>query len=470
MTEKLSTAARRPRTGLENRQDRMEKATFWQEGRGLLKLHHEIMDSNLSDAHVQGGIVEHLWQYAELSGGETEKLDPEKEYARYATCIAGALKSLDTYAHTMLVEDILQRLTVKNEWVGVSDPMRLLDGMVTTRDPRTRFELRRALHLGAMFYEFEKIFGTEQELYERLHEFEMFLDAMVFKSSKSTDATLIHTLRDDTSGEIAPTGIRIPLFDHSDPAAHLGENQVFLSFRQCRDNPDLRVVVKERLKSRWSAVIKCIREGRSLRSLTDVEGITFFIDDTSHGQLDNFIELFEGQVPAINPKDRIYHRLRGGVGRDENNPSSSDRYSMETVNVNWTPGTLLKYEEDIQQTLQQLYQSPRLQQAFWRGVHSHGDMFINIESKFGTLRDMVDYTLTGGDENHEVYKADQAGRSIKGDERNVLRMLFPKAFVGIDLTAPHIQRILREKQLASIGLHPKVMQQIHQQMGTNRPG
>lgn len=457
----------RPRRGLAIDRQRLGPA-FWQDAKSLVRLHQEIMDGRKSDTEVQSRIISHVWERANL-GKEVRGLNYETEYQRYTACIAGALKSHDTYAHTMLVEDILQPITVPNEWAGVADPMTLLDGLRTVREERTRFELRRALHFGASFYEYEKHFGTEQELYERLHEFELFMHAVVLNSDKQVDARLIHRIRDTEAGQVFPSGIRLPQFDGSSADVQLGENQVYLSFREVSalDHP-LYVVEKERPKSRWSGVLKAIRKEDSISNLHDVLGMTFYVNHQQNGnELNQFIDLLEKRLPKIDDELGTTHRLRGGSGHNQQNIYSAADYGMETIFIHWDANLMLQHRSAIDKTWGNFNQAERLRKNFWNRVKEHGEQEFIIEVQIGTLRDMVAATLSGSDENHAIYKARQAGNFIEGDARNILEMLYPKKYYNIDWNSPIMEKLLREKQLASIGLHPKVLQQYLEQTNKN---
>ena len=82
-----------------------------------------------------------------------------------------------------------------------------------------------------------------------------------------------------------------------------------------------------------------------------------------------------------------------------------------------------------------------------------------IEVQAGTLKDWLNSRLSGGDENHRIYKYRQSIKLNPQDARSVLAYLYPVGLYGIDFDKDEtIAEVLRRKQLASLGLHRSVLE------------
>ncbi|MDP3970749.1 MAG: hypothetical protein Q8P90_03540 [bacterium] len=448
-----------PRKGLEIDQERMGTELFWKNAKFLLQVRDRMNNPEASEDDLKGMIIENLRNYCGLPSCEEDGSDPKKDYETYEACIAASTKELASYAEAMLVGDIAQRTGLTNELTGVMDPAELTDILVTTDDQRVRFEARRALHLGALFFEFEKRYGTEREILKTLQAIEIYLDAMILTPGKEIDAILYHKIKDEPSGRIIPSSIRIPAFGGGQNRRKPGENKVMLTFREALSDDSakrpIHVVEKERVKSRFSALLKAIRSKRPIGSLKDVIALACYVDN-AETELEDFVALLDTHFTS-DPQDRDKHRLFGGEEEHENGHSAKE-FSMEKLIVEWDTQMLLDNRIAVDMALSHFFGTKRNQDAFWQRAEEMAGKKIPIELQVGTLRDLVDNSLSGGDANHAIYKARQAGDVFEGDARNVLEMLFPQDLYGINFRSQVIYEALKQKQLAGLGLNKDILE------------
>lgn len=462
----------RARGGVETELSKLDKGKFWRDARKL-----ERVRQAKSFPEAQRLIVEYVNGYCGLlvpDNGLEDRTYVDTEYERFRSRITAASRALDRYTHEILPDDVLQRLGLTNEVDGPTDPGQVIDLMITNPDQRTRFELRRLLHFGALFYQFEKIFGREADLQQNLHEMALFLNATIFHNGKITDVDLFHKVRDAGGDFITPSGIRLPDFDGSSKGRLSGENRVHLSVREFTplDNPSatpMHVVMQQRLKDPFSAALKAIRKGLPLQEIQDVYGFTFFVDQSHDGdQLQELVKILE-HFFAVDPNDRTIHPLRTDEAASsftDLNEHSGKNFAMEKFFADWNPNTLQQHRTSMNQVLGTFYSAPYNIDRFWQEVNKpHKPM--RIEMQVGTMLDLLLNKLSGGDENHRVYKHQQASGRMREDARNVMGLLYPTKLYGLDFGDPTIIEVMRRKQLAGIGLHASVLAQLDRAAAAN---
>lgn len=409
----------------------------------------------------RAAIVGFVWKRSgfDLKRLDNHEVDTEDEYERFRSRITAAERSLDRYAHDMLVEDILQRVGVANEISGATDPAQLMDMMATIEDERMHFEVRRLFQFGMLFQQYEHYFGRETDLHERLHELEMFLGTTLLRGSREVDADLFHKVK-DTAGHVEASSIRLPKFDNGRTVRLPGENQVKLTLRQFHDPAApgrvMHTVMEERIKDPFSAALKVIRKGVSMKELRDIIGLSFFVDQREKDELQHLVSALEAVLP-FDAQDRQIHPLRraeGVVGAPKDNPDSGEGFDLEKGVVKWTPHILFSQHKAVDEQLRRFYSSPSNIDTFWRIVGENSTTDFPVEIQAGTLKDWLNSRLSGGDENHRVYKDKQARRRGSEDARSVLNTLYPAGLYGIEFDRDEaIAEALRRKQLAGLGLH-----------------
>lgn len=448
----------RARTGLETDPTKIDRVKFWRDVQAL-----ERIQAASSTAEAQEQIVQHLFRYSGVEVGAAE-VDVAAEYNRFRSRITAATHDLTEYTNTMLPDDLLQRTSLTSEIAGATDPDQLVDMLLTVKDQRTRFEVRRLLHFGALFYEYEKHFGREADRQEFLHQLELYLDATMFTDDGAIDADLYHQIKDGTTGLVQAASIRLPQFDDSASRRQTGENHVKLSFRTLQGDLPIHVVMEERLKDPFSAALKAIRTRRSLSELQDIYGFALYVNQSREGrELHTVVDALEQRF-AVDPLERDIHPLRqaavGELTRSNPNLARSGKFMVEKFFANWDPAILVQQREAIEPTLNKFYRAQRNRDRFWQYVQQFQGRTTSVEFQVGTLRDYLNAKLAGGDENHRVYKHRQASGEMRDDARNVLELLYPEKLYGINFRDPAIIEVMRRKQLAGIGLHSAVLAQL----------
>ncbi|MEK7122340.1 MAG: hypothetical protein AAB855_00630, partial [Patescibacteria group bacterium] len=135
------------RLGLETRFQTREELEPLTEINNALKKLRDI-DREGNSPKLRRALVTTLREYCGLEAGA---IDAEREYAHLEASISSANEVLNAYLRDVLVADLLQRVSITNEVESVTDPLTLVDVLLSSRDPRTRFEARSALHFGALF-------------------------------------------------------------------------------------------------------------------------------------------------------------------------------------------------------------------------------------------------------------------------------------------------------------------------------
>lgn len=385
----------------------------------------------------------------------------DREYEHFRACISAGQHELENHLRAILVEDIAQRVEVANEIRGVSDPLELIDMMLTTKRERLAFEARRALHIGSQFYEFERKLGTERDLYAILHAFEIALADTLEMQADEIDAVIFHDVATNKAGQMMPLHIRAPRFDGSKDQREKGENRVQVTFRQFGKTPARYALMQERIKSRFSALLKALRKGETMSSLKDPIGIAMFMQSGIES-LQWMVQQLESRF-ELDTSRRDIHPLRQASGGQEGdrlagNRSRSQHFGVEKMVLRFRPASLLDRSDAVNAVLQRFYSNERNRRAFWERIGRHQGI-IPIEIQIGTVEDWLRQHLTGGAEMHQLYKARQAGEPLQGDDTRVaLELVAPKRLFGIDWRTSEIEEVLMAKQRAGIGLHHGILE------------
>lgn len=406
--------------------------------------------------------VETLLQYTELDKGEM--LSPEqveRHYEHYRKCIGRSQADLQAYFESMLVLDVRHRVDYVEEIDGVNDPLQLIDMAMTSDDPMVQFEARRALHMGATYFEIDHRIGTPEELRQRKEEVGWYLEQGLIGDARSSNVVIHHGVQSENS-HIEPNSIRVPLIDGTDPERRIGENQVHVAIRQIPSlNPDrkqpISFVLGGRPKSHWSIFLKSLRKGAKVSAITDPIGFSFYVDSQDGADLREMVQRLEAMFDIV-PKDKIVHPLVNleNAGRQETdrNADSSKTLRMHKMIARWNPSVLLQDEKKLREVIGRRVSRAYNQDRMIERITQHAQRTMPTEFILGTLSDMLRNNFEGGDDDHRIYKVKQAGAQLGPDDsRIVFEMLAPKRLYTVDWRSPEIQEAMLQKQRAEVGIH-----------------
>lgn len=432
----------------------------------LIGIHRELKQLREVDRKGNGPELHRalMMMIADYCGLKNDTLgDVEKEYAHLAESISHAGKALGAYLRDVLVGDLLQRVSPTSEVLSVNDPVTLADILLTSRDSRTRFEARSALHFGILFWEYDKLFGGEAERNQRINEITLFLNAILFSSERMLDAAAHHHVSTDEAGALIATDIRIPQLDGS-PRKRKDdeENIAMLSMREIsplqkgRGRERLHALFAARPKDPLSAALKSIRKNEPLRALKDAYGVTLSLYKKNESVVSDITAILADRFD-IDPNDREHHPTCTLHPRDEEeqrNPHRSARFQPEKFYVQWNSQKLINFYELVKPHVKDFLSLRHSQLEFWHTVKRNAARTINVEFQINTLDDYLNIRLIGGDENHRVYKRRQA--SDAGPEigaRSILERIRPYSIYGVPWHQRHIREALAKKALAEIGIY-----------------
>lgn len=402
--------------------------------------------------------------------------DAEQEYRRLTSCMQNASEALQEFRSSMLVGDMRQRLSFTNELSSSLDPIGLIDLVLHQQGKdreQLRLEARQVLFFGALFRQYEELFGTPEFLDQQLNAFGFLLDGMMF-TGESKNLDLYHGVQRSANGPYTPTDVRIPELDalvgKPTPQDRLaGENKVLISMREIRghnwspDQPSLYAIAEKRTKSPLTACIKAILKQCRLADIHDIMGMSLAVYHQQGGnELHQLVDLINQNLPISTTGKRVMHPLRGGDGRDPENIHSSKDFHVEKCLVDWNQNLLLepRFQEYVKAAVNAFYRLQYNRDAFWKRFEQSSGRSLPIELQIKTAGDWVRNNLSGVDTNHELYRIGQLLHEMKGDpERaNFFEFMLPRRIYGVDFTDPVIDQALREMRTAAVGLHHKALE------------
>ncbi len=438
-----------------------------------LKSFFKDIRRQVDPADARRSIVEGLYPYCNLLPPDQRSMDVEREYERYERCIARAQRSYKAFTHDILVSDIEQRVRMHQFVDGVTDPSELIDIALSHQKSgdTVRFEARRALHLGALFFEHETFFGTQLELENILNEINLFFHAFLSIDPRKVNTRMYHkskTLEDQTEWFQA-TDIRVPLFEKEkgrpENKREKDENALYVSFNAMNlgapqgDSPLAHAIVESRVKDPWSAALKAIRKDISIQSLRDCLGYTVYLYPHRGDVLNMVVDALQ-EALVLDRTDRQIHHTRRGPGAPwesgiEENEFSSSRFHMEKMIALWRPQLLLLHRDAIDGILP--FTSSSRRENFWGSLASRAPRTISMEVQLGLIEDFINNRHVPSEENHAIYKAAQlTGGRRRGrapQERNVLEILCPSQLYGINFNDPSILSALINMQKNRFGIY-----------------
>lgn len=389
----------------------------------------------------------------------------EREYHRIEASISRAQSSLAQFAHDISLVDLAQGISPVNEIARVNDPALLLSAMLGAKSGRVSFEARRALWMGSMFWRFEHEIGRTDELQDALRGLEFFLDAHFEMDSAPQPVHIFHHMSVDEEGVPHVGDFRVPVIDGSHPERINGENMVYLSMRSMphptRPGERIFFTIDGRPKSRLSAIMKTIRKAEGFHNLKDILGVTITVHQRFGDELqcvvDKLDELFEADTD-----DRLVHPLRGQGSMGTTNVDSDAFFQPEKFTTTWSMDRTREVEEQFASSLRKVFPSPLAYNRFDTVRRKMSGRQFPLEVQVMTLQDMALSKLVDADVNHAIYEARRVTRPMTGDVNgtSTVELLFPQEFYGVDWRAENIQKAIRAKRLAGLGLTRRVMDQI----------
>lgn len=383
------------------------------------------------------------------------------EYERLKHAVDAAQRSFDSFVQDMTLVDNAQRTSTTNEIARVTDPGVLLNAAFRARSTRVRFEARRALWLGGMFWKYEHEVGATEDLKMALRQLELFLNAQLHISEVGRSVDVFHHVDVGSDGKVAVNNLRVPAIDGSAPERINGENKVYLAMRSMphptRPREHIFFTLEARPKSRFSGVAKCMRKGDHFNALRDVLGVTFTVyqkhGDELEALVDKLDELFEAD-----PNDREVHPTRGGR-KDFANAASSALFSPEKMITTWDVARVDWDDEAMRVVTRRVFDGSRVQGRLREGQRRLAGRKIPTEIQVLTLQDMAIAKIAPTDAHHNVYEGKRVQRPMEGDEEgaSLLERFLPREIYGISWQDPVIVQALKDKRLASVGLTKRIL-------------
>lgn len=409
--------------------------------------------------------VRELAEYAKV---DISTLSPDElvlEYDRIERSILAAHGSLSDFSDKLLVGDLKQGMSTTNEVARIADPGVLFSSMLRAHSPRTRFEARRALWMGAFFWKFEREIGKTEDLQSVLRGLEFFLDSRLDVSVAPTTVKMYHGIHVDEHGVPHVPHVRLPHADGSPEERVAGENEVSIAVRTLRHPKDpnrtITVAIDARPKSRLSAILKTMRKGETFQDLRDILGLTITVFQDRGDELQSIVEVLDATFVS-DPHDRDVHPLRreGGVVAQQTNEHRDAVFAPEKLITSWELARSLEERARVYELMRKVYPNPRALRLFEEAIVRLGRKSIPLEIQVMTMEDMVKAKLAAAGVNHEVYEAKRVMSDMQDYDVSTLEILFPKEIYNTDWKNPAIQSALKEKKLATMGLTHKMLDQL----------
>lgn len=445
--------------GLDRAVNPLEEGEFWQ-------TLEDILIANIPDAKKRQYIVEAIFSSLSLPPNGRTPEQTEQMYTRFVGCIRRATGSLRGYVKDLLVQDVYQRVMPSSFIRHTADPLLLIDCMVTQagRDERLRFEARRALYFGALFFEYETALGTAEQLDAEIAGVDRFFEAR-FSFGRNRNTRIYHKIR-ESEGYLEGYAVRVPLFDHSDDTRRNFENYFPVTFRPLaipgvqQSEIQTHCMYDSRVKTELSAALKAMRKGTPIRSLKDCLGVTLYLFPGCEDAFDDIVETLTTMLP-IETSDRLTHPSRrissGHTDHTDENPMSSSRFKMEKMIALWSPATIFSQEKDtIERALP--FSSLANRDSFFSNQQTLRPMTVEIQ--IGLLEDFINNHLVGSDENRLFYEVRRATEKIRDDAVPVLDALLPRELFGIRFNDPVIVQALVQKQRSQLGVHHQALERL----------
>lgn len=446
------------RSNVSDVQKNRERIRRW---RALIELGDTADESVFREATVR-----ELAEYAQV---DVKGFTPDQmgaEYDRIERSILAAHGSLSDFSDKLLVGDLKQGVSTTNEIARIADPGVLFSAMLRAQSPRTRFEAKRALWMGAFFWKFEREIGKTEDLQSILRGLEFFLDARFGSEMAPQTVKMYHGIDVDEAGVARVSHVRIPHIDGSSAERVNGENEVALAVRTIRHPKDpsrtITVAIDARPKSRLSAILKSLRKGTPFQELRDVLGLSVTVFQEHGDELQAVVEVLD-EVFVANSDDRDVHPLREPVdffGTLETNRDRDRNFQPEKLTTTWSLGRVLEDSERISALIHKVYPNSRAIRLLNESIRRLGDRKMTLEIQAMIMEDMVKAKLSAAGVNHGVYEARRALSDMEDYDISTLELLFPKDVYGIDWKSPAIQAALKEKKLATTGLTRKMLDKL----------
>lgn len=445
--------------GLDIATNPLEEGEFWQT---LEDIHY----AQLPDEKRRQYIIDAVYSGLSLPPDAQTPEQTEQMYARFEKCIRRATGSLQGYIKELLVQDVNQRVMPSSFVRHTADPLFLIDCMATQRgkDERLRFEARRALYFGALFFEYETALGTPEQLEAELAGVDRFFEAQ-FSFGRNRNTRIYHKIR-NTEGHLEGYAVRTPLFDHSDDKRRDFENYFPVTFRPLgipgarQSEIQTHCMYDSRVKTEFSAALKAMRKGVPIRSLKDCLGVTLYLYPGYEDAFDDVVETLTNALP-LETGDHLIHPSRRVSSThvehtDENNVSSS-HFKMEKMVAFWNPATIFSHKRDIIERVLP-FSSPGNRDAFFSNQQTLRPMMVEIQ--IGLLEDFINNYLVGSDENRLFYEVRRATEKTRDDAVPILDALLPRELYGIRFNDPVIIQALVQKQRSQLGIHHQALERL----------
>lgn len=437
----------------------LEEGEFWQ-------MFEDIHLAQLPDAKKKQYIVDAIFSSLSLPPNERTPEQVEQPYARFESCIRRATGSLQEYIRELLVQDTYHRVMPRSFIRHTANPLLLIDCMATQRgkDERLRFEARRALYFGVLFFEYETMLGTHEQLEAELAGVDRFFEAQ-FSFGENINAQIYHKIR-NTEGRLEGFDVRTPPFGRIDDKRRDFENYFPVTFRPIvipgaqQSEIQTQCLYDSRIKSELSAALKAMRKGTPIRSLKDCLGITLYLCPGFEGAFDDVVEAFTHILP-IEPGDRVIHPRRRvsptHAKHTDESGVSSPHFKMEKMIAFWNPATIFSQKRDIIERALP-FSSPENRDAFFSNQQMLRSMTVEIQ--IGLLEDFINNHIVESDENRLFYEVRRATEKTRDDAVPILDAVLPPKFYQIDFNDSDIIQALVQKQRSKLGIHHQALERL----------
>lgn len=406
--------------------------------------------------------VRELADYAKVDIAGLQPDQVVAEYDRIERSILAAHGSLSDFSDKLLVGDLKQGVSTTNEIARIADPGVLFSSMLRAQSPRTRFEARRALWMGAFFWKFEREIGKTEDLQSALRGLEFFLDSRLHSTVAPATVKMYHGIHVDERGVPHVPHVRLPRVDGSPEERVNGENEVTIAVRTLRHPKDphrtITVAIDARPKSRLSAILKTMRKGEAFQDLRDILGVTITVFQDQGDELQAIVDVLDETFIA-NPDDRDVHPLRQHPDffARETNANRDAAFAPEKFTTTWELTRALEERARVYELMKKVYPNERALRLFDQAVELLGRRKIPLEVQVMTMEDMVKAKLAAAGVNHEVYETKRVMSDMSDYDLSTLEILFPKEIYTTDWKNPAIQAAIKEKKLATMGLTRKML-------------